>query len=74
MDISIKVNNEFRPKLAKALSKFKILQPTNNQGILFYTKSTLHSEPKMTGPRLFISIMPGTKANIEALDNSWNKK
>ena len=74
MDISIKVNNEFRPKFAKALSKFKVLQPENNQAILFYTKSTLHSEPKIDGPRLFISIMPGTKANIEGLDNSWNKK
>ncbi len=74
MDISNKVNDEFRPKYAKALSKFKITQTTNNQAILFYTKSTLHSEPKMNGPRLFISIMPGTKANIEGLANAWNKK
>jgi hypothetical protein len=74
MDISIKVNNEFRPKYAKALSKFKVLQPTNNQAILFYTKSTLHSEPKMDAPRLFISILPGSKANIEGLDKAWNKK
>ena len=74
MDISNKVNEEFRPKFAKAFGKFKVLQPANNQAILFYTKSTLHSEPKMTSPRLFISIMPGTKANIEGLDKAWNKK
>jgi hypothetical protein len=26
---------------------------------------TIHSEPKMDEPRMFISIMPNTKENIE---------
>ena len=73
-EIYDKVNNEFRPKYVKALSKFKVLQPTNNQGILFYARTAIHSEPKKDVPRFFVSILPGTQANIEGLDNAWNKK
>ena len=73
-EIYDKVNSEFRPKYVKALSKFKVLQTTNNQGILFYARTAIHSEPKKDVPRFFVSILPGTQANIEGLDNAWNKK
>lgn len=72
MNIYIKVNDEFRPKYAKAFSKFKVLQPKKNKVLVFYTRTTMHSEPKTDVPRLFISIMPGSKANIEGMDKPLN--
>ncbi len=71
--ITKKVINKYKPKYDKALNKFKITQTTNNQGILFYTKNTIFSEPKKDVPQFFISIMPETKENIEGLKKAWNR-
>jgi hypothetical protein len=78
VDEEMKINIDAYEKIRKELYiKFKkqiISQPKKSQALVFYTKSTLHSEPKIDVPRLFISIMPGTKANVEGLANVWNKK
>ena len=73
-DIYDKVNKKFRPMYVKALSKFKILQPNKLQALVFHTQTTLHSEPKTDVPRLFVSIMPGSKAFIEGFGSVIIKK
>ncbi len=64
-----KYDEKYRPIFAKSLSKFKIQQLKNNQGLVFWggrtgKESALHSEPKIDEPRMFISILPSTKENI----------
>ncbi len=45
---------------------------TNNQGIIFVAgnkdKCLIHSEPKMDGNRFFLSILPGTKEDMEYME------
>ena len=46
---------------------------TNNQGIIFVAgdrdKCLIHSEPKMDGNRMFLSILPGSKEDMTYLEN-----
>jgi len=72
-----KINKKYRAIYAKEFDTKKIIQPNNNQGVIFYTgfddvNGVIHSEPKMDEPRMFISIMPNTKENIEELYERWN--
>lgn len=66
----VKTDEKYRPIYAKELSKYKIKQLKNNQGVVFWggknnNTRALHSEPKMDQPRIFISILPGTKAMVK---------
>lgn len=79
MEIYKTLDNKYRPIYAKAMSKFKILQLDNNQGLVFWggrdtRLCALHSEPKMDEPRLFISILPSTKENITEWKNKMGLK
>jgi len=72
-----KINKKYRLIYAKEFDTKKIIQPNNNQGIIFYTgfddmNGAIHSEPMMDEPRMFISIMPNTKENIEELYEKLN--
>jgi len=74
-----KIDNKYRPIFAKALKNRKIIQPKNNECIIFHPQITrfkndgaLHSEPKMDTPRIFISILPGIKEDIEELNKRWS--
>jgi len=72
----IKISDNYRPILAKKLSKEKIIQAKNNEGILFYTghdNAALHSEPKMDTLRIFISILPSSLENIKDLQKRFTK-
>jgi len=72
----IKISDNYRPILAKKLSKEKIIQAKNNEGILFYTghdNAALHSEPKMDTLRIFISILPSSLENIKDLQKRFIK-
>lgn len=79
----LKINDKYRPLLAKKFSKEPTIQPKNNQGLVFFTGSSsdgksldngaLHSEPKMDIPRMFISILPSSEENIMALQMRQNK-
>lgn len=81
LEFQRKMNEKYRPIFAKELSKYKIRQVKNNEGVIFWggkdiNSKALHSEPKNDQPRLFISILPGTKEMIiekEKTDNSFNK-
>jgi hypothetical protein len=61
----IKINDKFRKIYSKKLKNCKIVQPSNDQGIIFLTdvptiKSKnicIHSEPPINENRFFISIM-----------------
>ncbi len=77
VQIQMKLQDKYRPIYAKAMSKFKIRQLDNDQGIVFWGGndhhiSALHSEPKIDEPRLFISILPGSKENIMEWKNKTN--
>ena len=72
MKINIDAYEKIRKELYNKLKKQIITQSKYSQSLVFYTKSTLHSEPKTDVPRLFVSIMPGTKANIEGMDKPFN--
>lgn len=74
----LKINDEiFRPKLAERIEECKInkdckiTQLNNDEGVIFYVgdkqKAAIHSEPMMSQPRIFISILPGTKEEINEL-------
>jgi hypothetical protein len=77
-DINIflsKIGNNTKEEIDKLE---KIIQVKNNQGVIFYAESggiggALHSEPKFDENRIFISILPGTKDNIEGLKKRWNR-
>jgi hypothetical protein len=76
--LSLKIDEKFRTIYTHKLSKEKVIQVKNNQGLVFYTgepsdNSALHSEPKHDKPRLFISILPSTKLNIDELKIRYNK-
>ena len=67
-----KIARKYRPIFAKKLAHEKIIQVKNSQGLVFFAGSpmdnaALHSEPNMDQKRMFISIVPGSKKNIEAL-------
>jgi hypothetical protein len=68
------INEKYRPIFAKELSKYKIRQVKNNQGVIFWggkdiNSKALHSEPKIDQLRLFISILPGSKEMITEWEN-----
>ncbi len=72
-----KIRERYRPIFAKELSKYKIRQVKNNQGVIFWggkdiNSKALHSEPKIDQHRLFISILPGTKEMITEWKNIIN--
>ena len=74
-----KIARKYRLILAKKLADEKIIQVKNSQGLVFLAGSpmdnaALHSEPNMDQHRMFISIVPGSKKNIEELKKRWAKK
>ena len=63
----------WRPKFDEKLKDIKTLQLENDDGVIFVTDNingdlgAIHSEPKMDKSRMFISIAPGTKEDIDTL-------
>lgn len=76
-----KAQDKYRPILAKELSKHpdgKVIQLKNSEGLVFHTgvnmdEGTLHSEPPIDKPRLFMSIIPSTEENINAFHERQKK-
>jgi hypothetical protein len=78
----IKINDNIdliiRKKIEKLLKNKKIRQIKNNEGCCFITTCkdetlrAFHSEPKMIENRIFLSILPGTKDEIEYKKNIDN--
>lgn len=71
-----KINNKYREIFDNELKPFETKQLTNDEGLIFFAgdeNSAIHSEPKMDRQRMFISILPGTKEDIEILVNRQKK-
>jgi hypothetical protein len=64
------INKRYRPIYAALPKNGDMVQSGKNQGVIFFANSggvqgAIHSEPKMNNDRIFISIVPGTKENID---------
>ena len=72
------IDNKYQKILANKLKDIKSNQLKSNQGLIFLVGknnlgySLLHSEPKIDTPRIFISILPGSKSEILELQKRWN--
>lgn len=70
-----------REQLAQALGSENIIQLTNNQGAWIIThqtnyksdRATIHSEPDITQPRLFLSVLPCSHKHIESIKSRFCK-
>ena len=74
----MKINKKYQLIYAKKFANEKIIQVKNSQGLVFIAgmpldNSALHSEPKIDQPRMFISIVPGSKESIEIVEKKWNR-
>lgn len=79
LDVFELKSDEFDEKERKYIDeniKGKKIQLTNSQGLIFAAgdkdKCLIHSEPKQDDNRIFISILPGTKDEIEELKNKMS--
>lgn len=62
--------------LSNLLEKSSIEAPNLGQGAFFVVgdmdSAAVHSEPKIDGERLFFSVLPGSKDQIDDLNARWN--
>ena len=70
---------EMRKESAKLVDDHGVIQMTaRKQGVVFAVGkpdgSAIHSEPPVTEPRLFLSIIPGTHKQIASLASRWARK
>ncbi|MBM3231663.1 hypothetical protein FJZ28_05090 [Candidatus Peregrinibacteria bacterium] len=72
----IQRNSGTQDQLNASVPTSSIVTPvTTLQGGLFAVGSdmaAIHSEPPMTVPRIFVSIVPGTLAEVKELQQRWN--
>ena len=74
-NISI-IIDKYKKLIKQKFKNANILQPTNEQGVIMNVgneKSALHLIPNIKQERFFISIMPGTKEEINILGNNFLK-
>lgn len=67
---------ESRLEVAALLDPAQTEQAKAGQGSVFVAgsdRSAVHSEPSMKDPRIFVSVLPGTKEQIEELRERWNR-
>jgi hypothetical protein len=76
-----RVEIEQRIKIIELLEKFNKIQMNNNEGAIIIAFNnldnpikyrTIHSEPNITEPRIFISVLPGTIDEISELATRRN--
>lgn len=75
---------ELQYQLAQLIEKYKarqeapVSQGEINSGIIFIVgdenSAAIHSEPPIHSDRLFVSVMPGTKEQIQELYDNWHTK
>jgi len=71
-------DDRYRTLYAALPKNGDMVQSGKNQGVIFFANSggvrgAIHSEPKIDENRIFISIMPGTKENVEERDRDEKK-
>jgi hypothetical protein len=67
------IDERYRALYATLPKNSDMVQLGKNQGVIFFADSggirgAIHSEPKLDENRIFISIVPGTKENVEERD------
>ncbi len=69
---------EGRGKLAKLIGASKAHQPKPYTGVAFIVgdpdTAAVHSEPPIDEDRIFISVLPGSKEQIQELRDRWEKR
>lgn len=74
---SLQFNPENRETISKMLDTSKAVSVALGHGAIFIVGTpyaAVHSEPPIHEERLFLSIVPGNKAEIEELYNNWHPK
>jgi hypothetical protein len=70
-DNNIDKDIEYRSKLMNLLKNTNKINLKNNEGAIFKSfdrnLAAIHSEPHITEPRIFLSIMPGNEEEINEL-------
>jgi len=71
-------NDRYRSLYAALPKNSDMVQSGKNQGVIFFANSggvigAIHSEPKIDENRIFISIVPATKENVEKRDRDEKK-
>ena len=67
---------EVRKILADMFVEWEIAQPSIGEMAFFRggsVKAAVHSEPRSVGDRIFVSVLPGTEAELKDLAKSWGK-
>nr|QBK89463.1 MAG: hypothetical protein LCMiAC02_05580 [Mimivirus LCMiAC02] len=76
-NLNKKLYLDIRKQLDNLLKKSPTIQASNLQAGIFLVGlkefATIHSEPDIKEKRLFLSIVPGSKDEIEELSKKWNK-
>lgn len=69
----ITIYDNYNKYINDKLKIFNKFQPNNNQGIIFFMGNDcpIHSEPNIINDRFFISIIPGTKDQINDLKKRY---
>jgi hypothetical protein len=73
------IYNIYRRKISDELKEAQILQPNNNQGVIFLAdyenikNSAIHSEPNENTERFFISIICNDQENIEKMKELFER-
>jgi hypothetical protein len=69
---NMKIHDKYDKIYRKELKGTKIIQPSNYQGIILNIgdkkTAAVHSEPAYNEPRIFISILTGTKKEVKDLE------
>jgi hypothetical protein len=61
----VKIDESLKLRYVEALKDSETKQINNNEGLIFFAKEAMHSEPKIDRERIFISILPMDEENIK---------
>lgn len=74
---NMKIHHKYDKIYRKELKETKIIQPSNCQGVILNIgdekTAAVHSEPAYNEPRIFISILTGTKKEVKDLEIRFSK-
>lgn len=70
------LDNQNRNSLARLLDRSKAISAKFGQATIYVVgaeHAAVHSEPPIHEGRIFLSILPGSKTQIQELYERWNK-
>ena len=69
----VKIDESLKLRYVEALKDSETKQINNDEGLIFFAKEAMHSEPKIDRERIFISILPLDEENIKNLQMCRNQ-